>query len=120
MPRNSLLLPLLAAALAVVPPSLAAQGALSASAQTQPLDPANRDTTCSACEDFYRWANGGWIERTPIPGDQPWWSAFHELQDRNYNDLHALLDRRCGAATSGRSSPACCSRWMCTAPTPSG
>src|SRR5512133_1129291 len=91
MPWSTLLL-LLAAALAVVPQSLAAQGAPSAPAQTQPLDPANRDTTCSACEDFYRWANGGWIARTPIPGDQPWWSAFHELQDRNYNDLHALLD----------------------------
>src|SRR5262249_5423987 len=91
MPRNTLLL-LLAAALTVVLRSLAAQGAPSAPAQPKPPAPPNRDPTCSACEDFYRWANGGWIARTPIPGDQPWWSAFHELQDRNYNDLHGLLD----------------------------
>ncbi|MBW8839120.1 MAG: M13 family metallopeptidase, partial [Gemmatimonadetes bacterium] len=99
MPRNILLLSLLAATLAFVPRCLAAQS--QAPAQTRPLDPANRDTTCSACEDFYRWANGGWIERTPIPGDQPWWSAFHELQDRNYNDLHGLLDQ---AATQARTT----------------
>ena len=23
------------------------------------LDPANRDTTCAPCQDFYRYANGG-------------------------------------------------------------
>ena len=63
MPRNIFLLPILAAMLVLAPGPAAAQGA--APAQTRPLDPANRDTTCSACEDFYRWANGGWIERTP-------------------------------------------------------
>ena len=71
---------------------LAAPAAAAQEAQRLPLDPANRDTTCSACEDFYRWANGGWIARTPIPADQPWWSSFHELQDRNFDDLHALLE----------------------------
>ena len=65
MPRNLLLLPVLAATLVLAPGFVAAQGP--APAQTRPLDPANRDTTCSACEDFYRWANGGWIKATPIP-----------------------------------------------------
>ncbi|HET7422462.1 MAG TPA: hypothetical protein VFJ92_02805 [Gemmatimonadales bacterium] len=111
MPRNTLRL-LLAAALTVVPQSLTAQGAPSAPARTQPLDPTNRDTTCSACEDFYRWVNGGWIARTSIPSDQPWWSAFHELQERNYNDLHGLLDE---AAKQARTT-----KDVYTAPMPSG
>jgi putative endopeptidase len=71
---------------------LAAPAAAAQEAQRLPLDPVNRDTTCSACEDFYHWANGGWISRTPIPADQPWWSSFHELQDRNFDDLRSLLE----------------------------
>ena len=102
MPRNILLLPVLAATLVLAPGFVAAQGP--APAQTRPLDPANRDTTCSACEDFYRWANGGWIKRTPIPGDQPWWSAFHELQDRNYTDLHGLLDEAAAQARTTKDA----------------
>lgn len=77
---------------------LAAPLAAAQQAPNTPLDPSNRDTTCSACEDFYRWANGGWISRTPIPADQPWWSSFHELQDRNFNDLRALLDQTAAQA----------------------
>src|SRR5262245_43598471 len=104
MPRNIFLLPILAATLVFAPGSVAAQGPGPAPAQTRPLDPANRDTSCSACEDFYRWANGGWIKRTPIPGDQPWWSAFHELQDRNYSDLHGLLDEAAAQARTTKDA----------------
>jgi len=102
MLRKILLLPIVAATLVLAPSSIAAQGA--APAQTRPLDPTNRDTTCAACEDFYRWANGGWIKRTPIPGDQPWWSAFHELQDRNYTDLHGLLDEAAAQARTTKDA----------------
>jgi predicted metalloendopeptidase len=89
---------LLAAVAAAAPHLASAQAGAPTPVQSRALDPANRDTTCSACEDFYRWANGGWITRTPIPGDQPWWSAFHELQDRNFTDLRRLLDEAAGQA----------------------
>ena len=39
--------------------------------QTNLLDPANLDTTCAPCQDFYRYANGGGIDRSSIRGDQP-------------------------------------------------
>ena len=44
--------------------------ALAAFAQTAPrgFDPANMcTTTCKACDDFYQYANGGWIAKTEIP-----------------------------------------------------
>jgi putative endopeptidase len=60
--------------------------------QTVPIDTANLDTSCSACQDFFQYANGGWIERTEIPGDQPGWSSFHELQEHNFAALRGVLD----------------------------
>ena len=59
--------------------------------QTKPLDPANMDTTCAACRDFFRHANGGWIARTEIPGDRPLWGSFSELQDQNFAALREVL-----------------------------
>src|SRR2546426_5386976 len=32
-------------------------------AQTKPVDRANFDTTCAPCQDFYRFANGGCLQR---------------------------------------------------------
>jgi putative endopeptidase len=65
--------------------SLAAQG------QSKPIDPANLDTTCAACQDFFHFANGGWVKRNNIPGDQPRWGSFNELQEQNYAALEDVL-----------------------------
>jgi putative endopeptidase len=62
------------------------------------LDPANLDTTCAPCQDFYRYANGGWLDRTPLPPDEPRYGSFTELQDRNLDQLHAIVDRLAAAA----------------------
>jgi putative endopeptidase len=80
---------------ALLPPALAA-----AQIQTKPLDRANLDTTCAPCKDFYRYANGGWIDRATIPGDQPAWGSFFELQDQNFANLHAVLDEAAAQAKS--------------------
>jgi predicted metalloendopeptidase len=71
---------------------LAAPTLLAAQMQSKALEPANMDTTCSACQDFYRYANGNWIKRSPIPADKPMWSSFHELQDQNFVALREVLD----------------------------
>ncbi len=68
--------------------------------QTKPLDSANLDSTCSACQDFYRYANGGWMKRNSIPGDQPMWGSFHELQDQNYLAMREVLDEAAAKARS--------------------
>ena len=84
-----------------LPATLSVPGLLAAQMQSRPLDPANMDTTCSACQDFYRYANGGWIKRNEIPGDKPMWGSFHELQDQNFLALRQVLD---GAAKNARTA----------------
>src|SRR5829696_7003074 len=56
------------------------------------LDRANLDTTCAACEDFYTFANGGWLKKNTIPASYPSYGSFEALYDRNEAILHGILD----------------------------
>jgi putative endopeptidase len=81
---------------------LPAAGVLAAQpAQTKPIDPANIDTTCAPCRDFALFANGGWLKHATIPGDQPTWGSFNELQDADFSALHTILD---SAASQARTT----------------
>jgi putative endopeptidase len=64
---------------------------LAAQGQTKPIDPVNIDSTCAPCQDFFQYANGGWIKRSTIPADQPRWGSFNELQEANYAALKDVL-----------------------------
>jgi putative endopeptidase len=75
-------------------------GALAAQGQTKPIDPANLDTTCAPCKDFFQYANGGWLKRNSIPGDQPRWGSFNELQEQNYAALRNVLSEAAKNASS--------------------
>ncbi len=41
------------------------------------LDPATRPQ-----DDFYRYVNGGWLDRTEIPGDESNYGSFSQLADK--------------------------------------
>jgi putative endopeptidase len=60
--------------------------------QTKPLDPANMDPTAKPGDDFYQYANGGWVKNNPIPSDQSAWGSFNELRDKNLYQLRSLLE----------------------------
>jgi putative endopeptidase len=51
------------------------------------------DTTCKPCSDFYRYANGGWLARNPVPPEYPSWAKFNELRERNREILHEILEQ---------------------------
>ncbi|MEP6835396.1 MAG: M13 family metallopeptidase [Gemmatimonas sp.] len=67
------------------------------------LDRANLDTTCAACTDFYQFANGGWLKKTTIPAAYPAYGSFEELNDRNQDQLHKLLDTYSANAIAGKA-----------------
>ena len=49
---------------------------------SKPLDPANFDKTAQPCEDFYKFATGGWTVSHPIPAHLSRWGSFDQLSDR--------------------------------------
>jgi hypothetical protein len=52
-----------------------------ATSATTRFNRADFDTTCTACADFYTFANGSWIKRTAVPPSAPQWGPFTELQE---------------------------------------
>ena len=52
----------------------------------------NLDTSVSPCDDFYRFACGGWLDRTEIPPDESRFGRFHVLRERNKAALQRILD----------------------------
>jgi putative endopeptidase len=56
------------------------------------FDPANMCTTCIACEDFYQYANGGWIAKNEIPAAFSSWGITSPLREKNIATLHQILE----------------------------
>ena len=45
-------------------------------AQKSGINRQDMDPSCKPCEDFWRYANGGWIDRNPMPPDQSRWGPW--------------------------------------------
>src|SRR5262245_46866308 len=56
------------------------------------------DKSADSCVDFDQFACGGWKKNNPIPSDQPIWSRFGELAERNRVVLRGILENAGKAA----------------------
>lgn len=61
------------------------------------IDLANMDTAVSPGENFFLYANGGWLKNNVIPESEARWGSFDMLRENNMNTLHTLLDEAAAA-----------------------
>ncbi len=84
---SSLALPFAAVALASAASVASAQA-------TRPsgIDTSAFDRTVRPQDDLFRFVNGGWLKRTPIPDDAASWGAFNELDERSREAMRSILE----------------------------
>jgi putative endopeptidase len=56
------------------------------------FDLSSLDPTCKACDDFARFATGGWKTNNPIPADRTNWARFVKLSQDNQNVVRGIIE----------------------------
>jgi len=59
----------------------------------QPIDATNMDPSVKPQDDFFSYANGGWIKRTEIPPEESRWGSFNQLIERNNDALREIAEK---------------------------
>jgi len=65
----------------------------------------DRDTTMRPNQDFFHYANGGWINANPIPDDQVRWGSFPILGEDNKKHLREIAEEAAKKTDSKKGSP---------------
>ena len=90
------------------PPPVQSSGAKSGEATSKPatdenakpIDPSNMDPSVKPADDFFFYANGGWIKRTEIPPEYSRWGSFNQLIEHNNDALHAIAEKAAKAKSN--------------------
>lgn len=53
----------------------------------------NMDTSVKPTDDFFRYVNGSWMDKTEIPADRTSWGGFGELRKKTDADVLAILTK---------------------------
>jgi putative endopeptidase len=62
------------------------------SAQSKPADAAPANVTLRPGDDFFAWANGGWLAKTEIPADRSGWGAMASLAEETNQRIVKLIE----------------------------
>jgi predicted metalloendopeptidase len=60
--------------------------------RTLGIDTTAFDRSVRPQDDFFRFVNGGWLRRTPIPDDAARWGSFDELAERSRDAMRVVLE----------------------------
>jgi putative endopeptidase len=66
------------------------------------IDPANLDTSVKPGDDFFEYANGGWMKKNTIPAKETRWGSFNILNDDNKKKLQGIVQE---AAKTSATAP---------------
>ena len=56
------------------------------------IELANMDNRVRPQDDFYRYVNGAWLDKTEIPSDKSTYGSFTELRDKSRSDVRAIIE----------------------------
>jgi len=68
------------------------------------IDPANMDLTVKPGDNFYAYANGGWIKKNPVPASKTRWGSFDMLREESSQRLQTLLEEAAKNTSKDRST----------------
>ncbi len=60
------------------------------------INPADMDLSVKPGDNFYNYANGGWIKNNPLKPEYARYGSFDVLRERNVEDLNALFSEMTG------------------------
>ena len=63
------------------------------------IDLTKMDTSISPKEDFFKYVNGSWFDKTEIPSDRTSWGSFAELRKNTDEDALAILKKAMNSET---------------------
>jgi len=69
------------------------------------FDTANMDTSVKPSDDFFMFANGGWIKRTQIPPEYSRWGSFNQLVEKNNDALHEIAEKASRTNADPKTAP---------------
>ena len=83
--------------LAAIAAAACSQTATTATTATAPQQQdflrANMDLTANPGEDFFQYANGGWLMRNPIPASESHWGIGNVVREELYVNLRAINEK---------------------------
>ena len=69
------------------------------------LDLSAMDTRVKPYDDFFRYANGAWLDRTVIPAEKSYSGVYDEVTERNLAILHSVAEAAASDKTLSPDSP---------------
>lgn len=69
------------------------------------IDPTNMNTEVNAGEDFFEFANGGWLQKNPMPEEYSRYGAFEVLGKKNEKQIKAIIKEASAKENLEKGSP---------------